>query len=210
MEKQKLSLRQAVIVEGKYDKIKLEALVDALILPTNGFSIFKDAELRTFIKRLAEERGIVILTDSDRAGFQIRSHLTGMIPSEQITNVFIPDLFGKEKRKKNFSAEGKLGVEGMSLDVLEAAFRQAGVLPEHAPTREEPITRLDLYEDGLAGGPDARALRYALYQRLSLPQRLNITAALPLLNNLLTKEEYRTIVAELKSAAEHENDNTME
>jgi ribonuclease M5 len=197
---QKLHITQAVIVEGKYDKIKLDAVVDGLILTTDGFGVFRDAELKAFIKRLARERGLVILTDSDVAGFRIRAYLTGMIPAERITNVFIPELSGKERRKRRPSAEGKLGVEGMDAATLREAFARAGILADAAPPhREDPITRLDLYEDGLTGGPESRALRAALYKRLSLPLRLNITATLPLLNNILTRDEYKSLVLEISS-----------
>lgn len=197
-EPEKIMLRQAVVVEGKYDKIRLEALVDGLILTTNGFGIFRDPELRDFIRRLAAERGIVVLTDSDAAGFRIRSYLTGMIPPHQITNVFIPDLFGKERRKRAASAEGKLGVEGMDTETLRRSFSFAGIEPVSAGPPRDPITRTDLYEDGLMGGPGSRELRYALYDALSLPRRLNLTGALPLINSLLTRDEYRSLVSDTK------------
>ncbi|MDL2232904.1 DUF4093 domain-containing protein [Ruminococcaceae bacterium OttesenSCG-928-L11] len=195
---EKLHLTQVVIVEGKYDKIRLEALIDGLILPTNGFGIFKDKEMAAFIRRLAAERGVVILTDSDGAGFRIRAHLTGMIPAERITNVFIPDLYGKEKRKRAPSAEGKLGVEGVDIDTLQTAFARAGITGEPPAEQTDPITRTDLYEDGLTGGEGSRELRYALYDSLALPRRLNVTAALPLLNRLLTRQEYKALLLRLR------------
>jgi ribonuclease M5 len=195
----KLRVRQAVVVEGKYDKIKLESLINGYILTTRGFGVFRDPELRGFIRRLAAQRGLVVLTDSDAAGFKIRAYLTGMIPAEQITNVFIPDLYGKEKRKRTPSAEGKLGVEGMDLATLRRAFHLAGVAVEgEAAAPRDPITRQNLYEDGFVGGEDSRERRYALYDRLNLPRRLNVTAALPLLNALLDRAGYQDLVRELK------------
>jgi ribonuclease M5 len=195
----KLRVRQAVVVEGKYDKIKLESLIDGYILTTRGFGVFRDPELRGFLRRLAAQRGLVVLTDSDTAGFKIRAYLTGMIPAAQITNVFIPDFYGKEKRKRRPSAEGKLGVEGMDLATLRRAFHLAGVaVEEEAATPQDPITRQNLYEDGFMGGEGSRERRYALYDRLNLPRRLNVTAALPLLNALLDRAGYQALVKELK------------
>ena len=197
---EKIRVSQAVIVEGKYDKIKLEALLEGLILPTNGFGIFKDDEMKRFIRTLARERGLLILTDSDRAGFRIRSYLTGMLPAEQMVHVYIPDIFGKERRKNAPSAEGKLGVEGVDAAILREALARAGVVAaEPLPERTEPITRLDLYEDGLMGGEASRDLRYALCDEMALPRRLNITALLPLLNGLLSREEYRDLLAKLRA-----------
>ena len=128
-----IQIKPAVIVEGKYDKIKLSSLVKAVIIQTNGFQIFKDAELLGLIRYYAKTTGILILTDSDRAGFKIRNYLRGAIPEGDIRNIYIPDVFGKERRKEKPSAEGKLGVEGMEADVLREAFRKAGVLTDEAP-----------------------------------------------------------------------------
>ena len=124
---EKLKLSQAVIVEGKYDKIKLSGIIDAFIIETNGFGIFKDKEKLAFIKKLANEKGIVVLTDSDHAGFMIRNYISSGIPKDRIINVYIPDVYGKEKRKAKPSKEGKIGVEGMSREVLLNAFERAGV-----------------------------------------------------------------------------------
>ena len=125
-----IKLKEAVIVEGKYDKIKLSSLVDGLIITTDGFGIFKDREKRELIKTLAKKRGIIILTDSDSAGFLIRSHIKGFVSEGEIKNVFIPDVFGKEKRKSAPSKEGKLGVEGMDRELLENALKKAGIVEE--------------------------------------------------------------------------------
>lgn len=199
MQSEKLKIRQAVIVEGKYDKIRLEPIIDALILPTDGFKIFKDIEMKNFIRNLASQRGIVILTDSDVAGFKIRSYLAGMIPREQITNVYIPDIMGKEKRKRAPSAEGKLGVEGIETEVLRRAFELAGITSSTSERVSDPITRLDLYEDGIIGGQNSRAMRLALYEKLSLPSRINLTAALPLINVLLTRAEYKAWITSISN-----------
>ena len=188
---EKLRLKQAVIVEGRYDKIKLDAMLDAIILPTNGFGIFSNAELRGLIRSLAAQNGIILLTDSDAAGFKIRNYLRGMIPAGQITNVYIPDILGREKRKAFASKEGKLGVEGMSLEILREAFAKAGVLEDKRPDVANPITKLDLFEDGLYGGENSAEKRRGLFKALGLPIRLGVNAALPLLNQMLSREEYR-------------------
>jgi ribonuclease M5 len=193
----RLKLSQAVIVEGKYDKIKLESVIDALILTTDGFRIYKDRERRALLQSLAKTRGLIVLTDSDAAGFQLRGHITGICGTEHVAHVFIPDVLGKEKRKRAPSAEGKLGVEGMDGGVLREAFRRAGILPDSAPPPADPITRVDLYEDGFTGGKDSATLRRALYARLGLPARLSTTAALELLNHMLTREEYRALAEEM-------------
>ena len=148
---EKIKLSQAVIVEGKYDKIKLSNILDAFIIETNGFGIFKDKEKLSFIKRLARERGIIILTDSDHAGFMIRNYISSGVPKEQIINVYIPDIFGKEKRKTEPSKEGKLGVEGMSSQVILRALDRAGVTSAKSLC-ENPVTTVDFYDLGLTGG----------------------------------------------------------
>jgi ribonuclease M5 len=195
----KIKIKQAVVVEGKYDKIKLESLVDGMILATDGFRIFKDKEMQALVRGLAKTCGVVILTDSDAAGFKIRALLSSITAGEVI-NVYAPDILGKERRKQKPSAEGKLGVEGMDVQILRDAFERAGVAAEPARPHANPVTRADLYEAGFVGGADSRALRYALYDRLSLPRRLNSTAALPLINTLLTREEFERLAGELRDA----------
>lgn len=196
---EKIKLPQAVIVEGKYDKIKLESLIDGVILTTNGFRIFKDKEMQRLIRTLAKTCGIVVLTDSDAAGFQIRAMLSGIVWEGEIINVYIPDILGKEKRKRRPSAEGKLGVEGMETAVLKDAFKRAGVLETPKDPKAPLITRMDLYEDGLCGGDRSAFLRRELYLRLGLPARLSTGAAIPLLNHILTREEYKKELLALKS-----------
>ncbi len=184
-----LQIRQAIIVEGKYDKIKLSSLVKAVIIQTNGFGIFKDKELLELIRYYAKTTGILILTDSDRAGFRIRGYLRGAIPEGNIKNIYIPDVFGKEKRKAKPSAEGKLGVEGMEADILREAFRKAGVLTDEAPPGD-PITKTDLYFAGLSGTPDCSDKRRELQASLGLPSNLSASALLEILNSMMTREEF--------------------
>lgn len=190
-------ISKAIIVEGKYDKIKLESIVDALILPTDGFRIFKDKEMRALIKKLAEETGLVILTDSDGAGFIIRRHLMGLVPAHQITNVYIPDRMGKESRKSKPSKEGKLGVEGMEPQILLDALSRAGLL-EHSPAPRQAITKMDLYEAGLSGRDQSRALRQKLMEHLGLPARLSAGALPAVLSRLMDRKDFFTLCQRLQ------------
>ncbi|MBR2100040.1 MAG: DUF4093 domain-containing protein [Eubacterium sp.] len=189
---EKIKIRQAVIVEGKYDKIKLENIIDAFILETNGFGIFKDKEKLSFIKKLADERGIIILTDSDHAGFMIRNHLTSAIPTEKITNVYIPDIMGKEKRKTSPSKEGKIGVEGMSKEILLEALNKANINCESIEKGEE-VTNYDLFELGLSGTPNAKQNKKKLLKKLELPEFLSTSSLLSCINNMMTREEFLKI-----------------
>lgn len=170
-----IQIREAVIVEGKYDKIKLSSIIDGLILETHGFQIFKDQEQMALLRKLAATRGLLVLTDSDGAGFVIRNYLRGCIPKEQIRHAYIPDLFGKEKRKKSPSKEGKLGVEGVPASVIREALEKAGVCcGEGEPTpKGPPITKADLFAAGLSGGEGSAARRLAFQKKLDLPERLS-------------------------------------
>lgn len=188
---EKIRLSQAVIVEGKYDKIKLSSLLDAFILETNGFALFKDKERMAFIRKLAEERGIVILTDSDHAGFMIRNRIASVVPKDRVINVYIPDIYGKEKRKTAPSKEGKLGVEGMSREVLLRAFEQAQI-DTQLTERDDPVTAYDLYAFGLSGRPDAKEKRKRLLSALALPEFLSTASLLSCINHSMTKEEFYT------------------
>ena len=193
-----IKLKQAVIVEGRYDKIKLSNLLDALILTTDGFGIFKDKEKQAFLRRLAREQGLIILTDSDSAGFLIRNFLQSALPPEQITHVYIPDLFGKEKRKRAPGKEGKLGVEGVSEQVLLEAFARAGIAAAESDLPPlPPLTTADLYALGLSGKPDSAAKRRALLQKLALPERLSTSALLRVLNGFVTREQFESAVKEI-------------
>ena len=192
----KLKVSQAVIVEGKYDKNKLSQVIDALIVETNGFGVFKDKELLSYIKKLAKERGIAVLTDSDHAGFMIRNYISSGIPKEQIFSVYIPDVYGKEKRKKEPSKEGKLGVEGMSREVLLEAFRKAN-LDVEISENADPVTSADLYEKGLSGTPDSAQKRKALLKALDLPENLSTKAMLTYINGSMSKEEFNECINRL-------------
>lgn len=188
-----IKLKEAVIVEGKYDKIKLSSIIDGLIIETGGFQIFSDKEKLALIRHLAQTRGIVVMTDSDSAGFLIRNHLNGAIPKEQIKHVYMPDVFGKERRKEKPSKEGKLGVEGLSQEVILQAMTRAGVLCEVEeglipPSRE--ITKLDLFEFGFSGREDSALRRKALLKRLQLPEHLASNALVKVLNCLMSYEEF--------------------
>lgn len=185
-----IKLEQAIIVEGRYDKIKLSTIIDALIIETDGFGIFKDKEKQRLIKRLADERGIIIMTDSDSAGFKIRSFLGGSISNDKITHVYIPDIFGKEKRKTEASKEGKLGVEGVPTRVILDALKRSGITCEEAKSvSKREITNVDLYELGLSGGKDSRTKREKLLKYLDLPTRLSTSSFVKILNTFTTFDE---------------------
>ena len=197
-----IHVAQAIIVEGKYDKIKLSSLLDAVILTTNGFHIFHDAEKMALIRYYAKTTGIIILTDSDTAGFRIRNYLKGAVHDGKLFHVYIPDIYGKERRKLKPSAEGKLGVEGIDKNALLAAFEKAGVLTDEIPEKTDPITKYDLYELGLSGGADSKSKRKALQKRLHLPDLLSTASLLEVLNTMMTKTELCRILDELSSRAE--------
>ena len=192
-----LRVRQAIIVEGRYDKAKLHSLVDATIVTTDGFGVFRNREKLAYIRRLAAQTGIIILTDSDAAGFRIRGFLAGAVDPSQVTHVYIPDLFGKERRKTQPSAEGKLGVEGIPAQTLLAALRRAGVAVEEtsAPAGARWLTKADFVAWGLSGGADSAARRRALLSRLGLPERMSANAMLAAVNALYTPEEFERLLA---------------
>lgn len=189
MMREKIKIHEAVIVEGRYDKIKLSNIIDAFILETDGFSIFKDKKKLAFIKKLALERGIVVLTDSDHAGFMIRSHISSAVPKSRIKNVYIPDVFGKEKRKAAPSKEGKIGVEGMSTEVILNAFEKAGVTASKV-TCDNPVTTADFFELGLTGGANSKEKRKELCAELDLPEFLSVSSLISCINNMMSKEEF--------------------
>lgn len=186
---EKIKLTEAVIVEGKYDKIKLSNILDAFIIETNGFAIFKDKSKLSFIKKLAKERGIIILTDSDHAGFMIRNYISSGVPKEQIKNVYIPDIFGKEKRKDTPSKEGKLGVEGMTKEVILASLEKAGI-SSTSSVCDNPITTVDFYDLGLTGGANSKAKRKAVCKALDLPEFLSTSSLISCINNFMTKKDF--------------------
>ncbi len=198
-----LKLKEAIVVEGRYDKNTLSQLVDTLILTTDGFQIFRRKDQADLLRRVAARRGLIILTDSDGAGFVIRNHLKGILPPEQVKQCYIPDVYGKEKRKKAPGKEGKLGVEGMSPAVLEEALRRCGatILGESAPDQSagREITKLDLYQAGLSGGAGSAVRRKELLRALDLPEHLTANALVPVLNTLLTYEEFLATVEQMET-----------
>lgn len=192
-----IKIDQAVIVEGKYDKIKLESIIDALIIETNGFGIFKDKEKVSLIKRLAERRGILILTDSDSAGFKIRSYIKGFVDQDLIINAYIPDVLGKEKRKASSSKEGKIGVEGISREILIETLDRAGVFNKSGSGRGREITNLDLYEFGISGRENSRERKRRLLEEFNLPERLSTNSLVKVLNSVTNYEEFRKTAKKL-------------
>lgn len=190
-----IKIKQAVIVEGKYDKMRLSAFIDAPIIETNGFRIFRDKEKVNLIKKLAQTRGLLILTDSDSAGFVIRNYLKGLVPPETIKNAYIPPIPGKEKRKQAPSREGTLGVEGLDEHTLIKVIRQSGAdCNEEKTKRMSSITREDFYRLGLSGGKNSAQKRRALLQKLELPEYLSTKAMLEMFNCLFTLEELEELL----------------
>lgn len=183
-------IREAIIVEGRYDKNTLSQIVDALIIETQGFHLFRDESMRRTLRTLAESCGIIILTDSDSAGFLIRNHIHSFVSEGRVLNAYIPDLYGKEKRKTTPGKEGKLGVEGMKREVILKALKDAGAsFDQEVVTADNRITVADLYNAGLTGKPDSREKRRVLLQELSLPEHLSTKALAEVLSKRMTKEE---------------------
>ena len=189
-----IKIEQAIIVEGKYDKIKLSSIIDAVIITTDGFNIFKDKEKLELIKYYAEKTGIIIMTDSDSAGFLIRNHIRGAIKNGKIINVYIPDIMGKEKRKIKPSAEGKLGVEGIDCKIILDAFDKAGVMSSAAESRVR-LTKTDLFELGLSGGKNSSEKRKKLLKFLRLPSLLTPNSMLEVLNTMMDRKELENILS---------------
>ena len=188
-----LRIKQAIIVEGRYDKIRLSNITDAVVICTNGFSIYKDREKQELIKSLAAKTGIIILTDSDSAGFQIRSFIRSIVKQGEVLNAVTPDILGKERRKAVPGKEGLLGVEGMTPEILLKALRNAGAEFEDgsAPSSAKtPITKQDLFVLGLSGGPESTKKRAALLSALSLPAHMSANALLQALNVLFSHDEF--------------------
>ncbi len=194
-----LYIREAIVVEGRYDKNTLSQLVDTIIIETEGFGIFKNKEKVALLRRLAKQRGLIILTDSDGAGFLIRNHLRGSIDPALLKQAYIPDRYGKESRKRQPGKEGKLGVEGMPPQVLEQALRQAGATflgKEEDVLKKGKLTKGDLYALGLTGGEHAVQKRKALQHRLDLPEHMTTNGLLEILNSFYTVEELQKIMEE--------------
>ncbi|NLT58318.1 MAG: DUF4093 domain-containing protein [Clostridiales bacterium] len=201
----KKKIDQLILVEGRYDKAKLSSIVEASILELEGFRIFKDREKLAYIREAARRRGVIILTDSDAAGFQIRAFLKGAVPEGQLLQAYIPDRYGKERRKAAPGREGKLGVEGMPPEVLLEALERAGA--SAGQQTFGGLTRTDLYEDGLLGGAGSAQRRRALLERLGLPKRMSTSGLLEAINLLLTPQAYRALVEALNRERSHEGEH---
>ncbi|MBQ6985356.1 MAG: DUF4093 domain-containing protein [Oscillibacter sp.] len=196
---------EVIVVEGKYDKNTLSQTVDASIVTLEGFAAFHDREKLSFLRRLAENRGLIVLTDSDGAGFVLRNFLKGALPSGRVRHAYIPDIPGKERRKRAPGREGKLGVEGMRPEILLDALRRAGATFLDEPTRPpdgEPLTMTDFFECGLSGAPDSAARRRALLRRLSLPEKLNARGLLDALNLLYGREQFYEMLRDTEEPGE--------
>ena len=193
-----IKIKEAIVVEGRYDKNTLSQIVDAPILETSGFGIFKDKQQMALLRRVAENRGLIVFTDSDGAGFVIRNHIKSVIPAKFLKHAYIPDIYGKERRKSAPGKEGKLGVEGMRPETILEALRRAGATMEgEAAAPQNQITKQDLTELGLSGGADSSAKRLALLKKLDLPEHMSANAMLQALNLLYTLDELSELVREL-------------
>ncbi len=193
-------VKETIIVEGTYDKIKLSGFIDGIILTTSGFAVFKNGALRESIKELAERTGIVILTDSDAAGFKIRNFIKQSVPEKYIKHAYIPDISGKEKRKREPGKEGLLGVEGMSEEIIIDALKKAGCTIDGssaAPKADRAVTKADLMKYGLAGSGSSAEKRRAFAHKLKLPARLSSNMLLDIINRLLTFEEFKRLAEEI-------------
>ena len=192
-------IREAIVVEGRYDKNTLSQIVDAPIFQTNGFGIMKEKSQLDMLRVVAKKRGLIVFTDSDGAGFVIRNRLKSAIPSQYLKHAYIPDIPGKERRKSAPGKEGKLGVEGMRPEVILACLRNAGAtfIGEEQAERSAQITKVDLAEIGLSGSADSRQKRLALLKTLNLPEHMSSNAMLAALNLLYTRDEFMKIVETL-------------
>ena len=196
-----VKIREAIVVEGRYDKNTLSQIVDAHILETSGFGIFKDKAQLELLRQVAEKRGLIVFTDSDGAGFVIRNHIKSAIDGKYLKHAYIPDIPGKERRKSAPGKEGKLGVEGMTPQIILEALRRAGATMDgEAMTNLSQITKQDMMELGLSGGKDSSSLRGMLLRKLDLPEHMSANAMLQALNLLYSKEEIAQLVVDLKSS----------
>lgn len=189
-----IKLKQAVLVEGKYDKINIENFIDAYILCLDGFRIFKDKEKKELIKSLAKKYGIIVMTDSDGAGMVIRNHLKGIIDGGEIIQVYLPQIKGKEKRKDKQSADGFLGVEGLSEAIVTEALKKAGITGEQREKRsDKKVTKVLFYELGLSGNENSKAKREELLSFLSLPKNMSANAMLDYFGRIMSEEEFKEV-----------------
>ena len=194
-----VKIREAIVVEGRYDKNTLSQILDAPILETSGFGIFKDKQQMALLRRIAETRGLIVFTDSDGAGFVIRNHIKSAIPGKFLKHAYVPDIYGKERRKSAPGKEGKLGVEGMTKEIILDSLRRAGatIEGEESPAARQ-ITKQDLMELGLSGTPEASNKRLKLLKKLNLPEHMSPNAMLQALNLLYNLEELTTIVESME------------
>ena len=193
-----IKIQEAIVVEGRYDKNTLSQMVDAPIIETSGFGIMNDKAQLAFLRKVAQKRGLIVFTDSDGAGFVIRNYLKSAIPAPLLKHAYIPDIYGKERRKKTPGKEGKLGVEGMTPEVITDCLRRAGATIEGEDRlKSHQITKQDLMELGLSGTADSKAKRLALMQKLELPAHMSSNALLQALNLLYSLEELQAILEEI-------------
>ena len=196
-----IKLNQVIVVEGKYDKIKLDSFLDALIITTDGFNIYKNKEKINIIKKLAKKHGVIILTDSDVAGFKIRNYISNCLLSdiskEKIINIYRPQVFGKEKRKSQPSKENLLGVEGISKEIIIKALKNSGVLSKQEINNNKKITKIDFFEDGLIGRENSKARRDKIKKELDLPAYLSTNALLEVLNKIYLYQEYKNFLKKI-------------
>lgn len=205
---EKLKIKEAIVVEGRYDKNTLSQVVDAVIIETSGFGIFSDKEKLKLLRDIADKRGLIVFTDSDGAGFVIRNHIKGAIDKTKIKQAYIPDIAGKEKRKRSASKEGKLGVEGMKPEVIREALVRAGATIENADASVEKkpaITKTDLFCMGLSGGDGSAVKRAAVIKALELPEHLSADAFLDIINALYTFEEFEVLVGNILNNCRTDN-----
>ena len=195
-------INEVIVVEGRYDKNTLSQVVDAVIIETGGFGIFNNKEKQKLLRKMAEARGLIVLTDSDGAGFVIRNFINGCVDKKYIKHAYIPDIAGKERRKKTASKEGTLGVEGMRPEILLSALRRAGASVSEHEEREERITKADMFKAGLSGGNDSRKKRLELIKKLDLPEKLSSDALLAVLNALMSRDEFYQITEVAAVSAE--------
>lgn len=201
-----IKIKEALIVEGRYDKNKLKQIFDTIVVETGGFSIFSDDETLKLIRTLAETRGIVVLTDPDGAGFVIRNYIRGALPKDKVLHAYIPDVYGKEKRKDRVSKEGKLGVEGVSDTMIIEAVRSSGAMFFEGAGKKMPgreVTKADFFDDGIMGRQGSAGRRLSLLKKLGLPERLGTNALLDIINAVYGFDEYKKTASSIDDAREY-------
>ena len=191
-------IREAILVEGRYDENTLSQIVDAAIFETSGFGIFKNREQMALLRRVAEKQGLIVFTDPDGAGFVIRNHIKSAIPGKYLKHAYIPDIPGKERRKAAPGKEGKLGVEGMTPEIILKALRDCGATMDgEEKVHREPVTKQDFVDMGLSGGPGSSEKRKALLKKLDLPEHMSSNAMLQAVNLLYTREEFAELAGQI-------------